>query len=94
MSTEYKGNIDEFKKKVKMLSPRQIEIVSVILLYDLNNNEIAASLYLAEKTVRSYISDIYKKVGVKKRVELVRLLKELYYYPIANFYSPSKSTIT
>lgn len=41
----------------------------------LTNKEIARTLYMAEQTVRNYVSRIYEKAGVKDRVEAIRKAK-------------------
>ena len=52
------------------LTQREREILSC-LVDGLTNQEIANKLYLAEKTVRWYNSQIYRKIGVTNRQEAV-----------------------
>jgi DNA-binding NarL/FixJ family response regulator len=40
----------------------------------LSNREIGARLYLAEGTVRNYLSTAFAKLGVTRRAELGRLV--------------------
>jgi DNA-binding CsgD family transcriptional regulator len=51
------------------LSPREREIVELVAK-GRTNKEIAATLFLAEKTVENNLSRIYAKLGVRSRTEL------------------------
>ncbi|CAM3346733.1 LuxR C-terminal-related transcriptional regulator [Brevibacillus invocatus] len=42
-----------------------------------NNREIAAELYIAEGTVRNYISNLYRKLDVVDRVQAIVRLQAL-----------------
>jgi DNA-binding NarL/FixJ family response regulator len=48
------------------LSARETEIMSLIA-GGLTNGEIAAQLFLAEKTVKNHVNRIYSKLGVGSR---------------------------
>lgn len=50
------------------LSERQWEILN-LLANGHNNERIAEALLLSEGTVRNYVSDLYKLIGVESRVE-------------------------
>ncbi|QIK68526.1 response regulator transcription factor [Nocardioides sp. HDW12B] len=52
------------------LSPRQAEIVSLIA-QGLSNNEICERTYLTLNTVKSYIREAYRTIGVTTRVQAV-----------------------
>ena len=54
------------------LSAREREIVELVA-EGRTNREIAAALYLSEKTVANALTRVYAKVGVRSRVELVRV---------------------
>lgn len=72
-------NNDYVYKKLatdSQLTSREIEIVKMICVGKLNK-EIADTLCLAENTIKSHIFNIYKKVNVKNRVELVQYLDGL-----------------
>lgn len=66
----------ELKKQHIELTEREEEIVQ-LLLTRLSNKEIGARLFISEGTVKNYVSDIYSKLGVHKRVEAIELLGEL-----------------
>lgn len=51
-----------------MLSKRELEILGHIA-NGLSNKEIAAKLYLSDKTIRNSITQIFKKIKVKDRVQ-------------------------
>ncbi|API91584.1 DNA-binding response regulator [Virgibacillus pantothenticus] len=58
------------------LTWRELDIV--YLLYQRKKNqEIAKILHLKEKTIRDYVSIIYKKLGVNKRLLVINLLENL-----------------
>ncbi|HYH05135.1 MAG TPA: response regulator transcription factor [Bacillota bacterium] len=57
------------------LSSREQEILQ-LMAAGLDNREIAAKLYIAEQTVKNYVSIIYSKLGVRDRVQASRLAIE------------------
>ena len=50
------------------LSPKESKILQMISLGKANK-EIAGSLYISDKTVRNYVSNIFKKLNVSNRTE-------------------------
>ncbi|MGH3442212.1 MAG: response regulator [Nitriliruptorales bacterium] len=50
------------------LSERELEVLARIALGD-TNEEIAAALVVSEKTVKSHLSSIFRKLGVSNRTE-------------------------
>jgi DNA-binding CsgD family transcriptional regulator len=56
------------------LSPREAEIARLIL-QGKANKEIAGLLALSENTVRNHIYALYRKLGVQRRMDLVRLAR-------------------
>jgi DNA-binding CsgD family transcriptional regulator len=54
------------------LTPRETEIARAILAGKANK-EIAYELSLSENTVRNHIYKLYQKLGIQKRMDLVRL---------------------
>jgi DNA-binding NarL/FixJ family response regulator len=60
---------------LKLLNQREKDILR-LLVNGYDNKEIAARLYLAEQTVKNYVSNIYCKMGVRDRVQALRLAEE------------------
>jgi len=56
-----------------MLSARENEVAK-LLAQGYMNQEIAASLYVSEITIKKHLSAIYRKLGIKNRTQLVTLL--------------------
>jgi DNA-binding NarL/FixJ family response regulator len=42
----------------------------------LTNREIAQALFLTEKTIEHHLSSVYRKLGIRSRVHLVRALPD------------------
>ncbi|MBD8497325.1 response regulator [Paenibacillus arenosi] len=57
------------------LTPRELEIAKLIVSYK-NNREIADTLYIAEGTVKNYISVIYEKIGTNDRAKAISILTD------------------
>lgn len=59
-----------------ILTKREREVFE-ILVQDKTTKEIAAMLFISEKTVRNHISNVIQKLGVKGRaqavIELIRM---------------------
>lgn len=56
------------------LSERELEIAQ-LLCRGKNNNDIAAQLFLSPNTVKVHTSNLYRKLGVKNRVQAVQVLR-------------------
>jgi DNA-binding NarL/FixJ family response regulator len=54
--------------KAQGLTERESEVL-VLVAEGLSNREIGAALYLGYETVKSYLRDVYAKLGVRNRVE-------------------------
>lgn len=54
--------------RLKSLSPQEHRILE-LLSEGLTNKEIAAEMYLAEKTVKNYVSNLLAKLGFQRRTE-------------------------
>jgi DNA-binding NarL/FixJ family response regulator len=58
------------------LSPRELEILA-LLAHGLSNREIAQRLFLAEGTVKNYVTTIFQKIGVRDRTQAALRGREL-----------------
>ena len=58
------------------LSEREVDIVR-LLAQGLTNREIAQRLYLAEGTVKNYVTNILSKIGVRDRTQAALRAREL-----------------
>ena len=67
---------DSASSLIEPLSEREREILHLIA-GGIRNREIAATLHLAEGTVRNYVSSLMRKMYVEDRVQLVVRAKEL-----------------
>jgi len=57
--------------RLDLLSRRQVDVVRLVA-QGMTNRDVAAQLGLSEHTVRNYLFEIFNRVGVSTRVELVR----------------------
>ena len=46
-------------------------LVAELVVKGHSNKEVAAALFVTEKTVKFHLTNIYKKMGVKSRYELI-----------------------
>ena len=60
---------------VNQLSGREKEILQ-LMAEGLDNKEIARKLFIAEQTVKNYVSVIYSKLGVRDRTQASRMVIE------------------
>ena len=58
-----------------MLTGRQLEIARLVA-DDLTNRQIAARLFLSERTVETHITNMLNRLGLNSRVQLSRWLAE------------------
>src|SRR5689334_6871009 len=54
----------------KGLSSREAEVAELVTK-GLSNKEVANQLFVTEKTVKSHLTNIYKKMNVKSRAQLI-----------------------
>jgi DNA-binding NarL/FixJ family response regulator len=59
---------DDEDERLARLSPQERRILGLIA-EGKTNREIAATLFLAEKTVKNYVSNLLIKLGMKRRTE-------------------------
>jgi DNA-binding CsgD family transcriptional regulator len=57
------------------LTARETQMAKLIL-EGKENKEIARALRLSENTVRNHIHNLYQKLGIQRRMDLVRLIRE------------------
>ncbi|MEZ4810766.1 MAG: helix-turn-helix transcriptional regulator [Allomuricauda sp.] len=57
------------------LTPQEQKIVEQIL-EDKSNKEIAAKLFVSHSTIKTHINNLYKKLGVNSREEIVAIFKK------------------
>jgi DNA-binding CsgD family transcriptional regulator len=55
------------------LSPREVEVVK-LAVRGLSNRQISQTLFISENTVQRHLSNIFEKVGVRSRRELIKRL--------------------
>ena len=65
--------LDRFAE-LRKLTPRERELCG-LLVEGLNHAAIAQRLFISEKTVRNHVSNIYAKVGVTSRLELIQAIR-------------------
>ncbi|MDX1612852.1 MAG: alpha/beta fold hydrolase [Candidatus Promineifilaceae bacterium] len=77
---EVHGLLDVQRERVSQaafseLTPRELEVLD-LMAQAASNETIAAELVIAPKTVRNYVSRIYRKLGVDRRAEAIVLARE------------------
>jgi DNA-binding NarL/FixJ family response regulator len=55
------------------LTPQELQ-VSLAIQRGLTNADAAAALFLSVKTIEYHLSNIYRKLGISSRTQLIRLL--------------------
>ncbi|MCH1971213.1 helix-turn-helix transcriptional regulator [Muricomes sp. OA1] len=58
------------------LTDREISIID-FLMKRKSNLEIAESLFISEKTVKTHVSNIIRKMNVKNRIDVMLICQEL-----------------
>ena len=66
---------------IEPLTNREVEILTAVA-EGLSNKEIAISFGIAETTVKTHVSNIYGKLGVKRRGQAVARARELQLLPM------------
>jgi len=57
------------------LTPRELEIIKLMTL-GLKNREIGEKIFISEATVKTHITNIFKKLGVNSRAKAIYIAKE------------------
>jgi len=63
------------KEQLPSLSPRELQVLN-ILAVGKSAREIAKELYLSEATIKTHLSNIYRKLDVSNRTEAIALARE------------------
>ena len=63
-------NLDSKRTGFDIISPREMDIVKLVVQGN-KNNEIANQLGISNETVKKHLNNIYKKLRVKSRFELI-----------------------
>ena len=72
-STRHARRTDTEETGVATLSRRELEVARLVVDRK-TNPEIAAALFLSQKTVESHLRNMFSKLGVASRVELARAI--------------------
>ena len=59
----------------RALTPQELQIATVVA-GGATNREVAARLFLSEKTVEAHLSSLYRKLEIRSRTDLARLFAE------------------
>ena len=65
------------------LSRRELDVIHY-LIRGLSDDEIGEKLYISRQTVHTHTKNIYKKLGIKSRIELYRIITQESYPGIFN----------
>jgi DNA-binding CsgD family transcriptional regulator len=60
----------EFTIKRNIITDRELEVVK-LLAVGYSNKEIAEILYLSVRTVKNHVGNVFRKVDIETRVELI-----------------------
>ncbi|MEL7569903.1 MAG: helix-turn-helix transcriptional regulator [Eubacteriaceae bacterium] len=66
-------NIEEFYKK-NNISIREKDVIKLLLIGH-SNPDIAKELYVSENTIKTHIKNIYKKLNINNRYQLINKIK-------------------
>jgi two-component system, NarL family, nitrate/nitrite response regulator NarL len=73
---DYLRNLLQSEKQPRQnkfgLTPRELEVISDVVVEAYSNKEIAEHLKISEDTVKKHLSSIFNKLGVSTRLELAR----------------------
>lgn len=66
----YKGLTAPVYKEKELLTERETEILKLIA-HGKSNKEVAATLFISEKTVKNHLTNVYRKIDVQDRTQAV-----------------------
>lgn len=73
-----------------ILTPRQRQILDIVVTRGVSNKNIARMLHISESTVKLHMSSILKKYGVRNRTQLVLFARDqTLVEPRLNCYAPA-----
>lgn len=78
MITEDKS-LNDFQKMYN-ITTRQMEIITLVIS-GLSNVEVAGHLNLSERTVENHLFNIYNKIGIDNKIELVKIAAKYRFLP-------------
>jgi DNA-binding NarL/FixJ family response regulator len=64
------GSEDRQQNKLAVLTPREQDVLRS-LVKGATNKEIANELFISEKTVKSHLNQVFKKMNVSRRLEAI-----------------------
>jgi DNA-binding CsgD family transcriptional regulator len=71
-----KNNLEDKLQNKYHLSRREIDII-FCMISDMSYEETAEKLYISKLTVHTHIKNIYRKLGVRNKIELYRRIQSL-----------------
>lgn len=66
--SDIKNNFNREKNVLDSLTDRELNVLFEIST-GLRNKEIAEKLFLSEKTIKNYVTNVFRKIGVEDRVQ-------------------------
>jgi DNA-binding CsgD family transcriptional regulator len=70
---DYEKNLEKIFEKYK-ITPREQEIIDLIIK-GASNKDIEKKLFISDSTVRNHIYNIYQKLDVQNRIELINFIR-------------------
>lgn len=77
----------EIEKGIASMTPRESEIAELIA-EGASNRRIAEKLYISERTVKAHLGVIFKKIGIKDRLQLALYMNK--YHQLSSLWHPRK----
>ena len=70
---------DDFNQRLRTLTNRECEILKLLVMAKRIVN-ISEELHIAEQTVRNHISNIYFKLNIHDRLEIINYINQIQYF--------------